>query len=214
MARETKVIQCHPDNENSEISWHEMFGWEVISNQRCQEEQKRGDNWYTVTFNKITFSREKSAPWYDRVCELEEEANYLVKYGIKAINGEAFGIKEPKKVKKPLIARRSGFFWGLFFVLQYGLYNALNFLSPELSMLNLNSSGLIGAASCILFIVGLVKVFKNIKNLKGLSGAAAKEAIEKYNKYQEDYKEYANKLKEICDQRREEILAELIELIK
>lgn len=214
MARETKVIQCHPDKENSEISWHEMFGWEVISNQRCQEEQKRGDNWYTVTFNKIIFSREKSAPWHDRVCELEKEANYLVEYGIDAINGEAFGIKEPKEVKKPLIAKRRGFFWGLFFVLQYGLFFALGFLSPELLMLNGKTSGLIGAASCILFIVGLVKMFKNIKNLKGLSGAAAKEAIAKYNKYQEDYEEYANKLEEIYDQRRQEILAELKELIK
>lgn len=77
MARETKTVQVYPDDAkiNATISFWENFGWEVINNQRCQEFTKQdsdGTQHYS-TFNKITFSREKSSPWYNKVAQLESE---------------------------------------------------------------------------------------------------------------------------------------------
>ena len=83
--KETKTIQVYPDDVivNETISEYESFGWEVVGNQRCQEYdgQTHGTdgsltNHYS-TFNKITFSREKSAPWYEEVVKLEKEHNTL-----------------------------------------------------------------------------------------------------------------------------------------
>lgn len=77
MARETKTVQVYPDDAkiNATISFWENFGWEVINNQRCQEFTKQDSDGtqHFSTFNKITFSREKSSPWYGKVAELESE---------------------------------------------------------------------------------------------------------------------------------------------
>lgn len=77
MARETKTIQMYPDDDaiNQAISLWENFGWEVIGNQRCQEFKKQDSDGtqHFETFNKITFSRDKSASWYGKVAELEQE---------------------------------------------------------------------------------------------------------------------------------------------
>ena len=39
MARESKTVQVYPDDAivNNTIAEYESFGWELISNQRCQE---------------------------------------------------------------------------------------------------------------------------------------------------------------------------------
>ena len=84
MARETKTIQCYPDDEiiNKRIKQYEAFGWELINNQRCQEYEGQTfdyemDGTTTIkhysTFNKLTFSRDKSAVWYSQVTALERE---------------------------------------------------------------------------------------------------------------------------------------------
>ena len=92
MPKETFSVQVYPDDRvvNLTIAEYERFGWEVISNQRMQEftgQKNYGDgsseNHYS-TFNKITFSRDKDAAWYEEVkaCErqyrqLEKEAKTL-----------------------------------------------------------------------------------------------------------------------------------------
>ncbi len=86
MARETKTIQCYPDDSiiNSRIKQYESFGWELINNQRCQEydgQTKERDIFdgstttisHYSTFNKLTFSRDKGAPWYSDVVALESK---------------------------------------------------------------------------------------------------------------------------------------------
>ena len=77
--RETKTVQVKPDDEivNNTIKEYESFGWEVLNNQRCQEQEVRGGLIYFVTFNKITFTREKSTPWYDEVTQLEKQHNEI-----------------------------------------------------------------------------------------------------------------------------------------
>lgn len=76
MARETKTVQCYPSDEkiNAKIREYNAFGWELIGNQRCQEDESLGEGYYnTYTFHKLTFSREKTSPWYSEVVELEKK---------------------------------------------------------------------------------------------------------------------------------------------
>lgn len=83
--KETKTIQVYPDDNivNATIGEFESFGWEVVGNQRCQEYngQTHGVDGSTTnhysTFNKITFTREKSSPWYEEVSQIEREYNVL-----------------------------------------------------------------------------------------------------------------------------------------
>lgn len=81
MARETKTIQCYPDDDkiNAEIKRYEAFGWELINNQRCQEYEGTHDGYrHWSTFNKLTFSRDKSSPWYNKVVALENQHDSLM----------------------------------------------------------------------------------------------------------------------------------------
>ena len=87
MPKETITVQVYPDDNvvNRTIAEYERFGWEVISNQRMQEftgQTKYGDgsseNHYS-TFNKITFSRDKDAAWYEEVRECERQYQQLEK---------------------------------------------------------------------------------------------------------------------------------------
>ncbi|MDE6293126.1 MAG: hypothetical protein K2L88_00690 [Clostridiales bacterium] len=76
MAKETKTVQCYPSDSkiNKMIKRYEAFGWELINNQRCQEYEGTYDGYkHWSTFNKLTFSRDKSAPWYAEAEKLENE---------------------------------------------------------------------------------------------------------------------------------------------
>lgn len=78
--KETKTIQVYPSDDiiNSTIEEYGSFGWEVIGNQRCQEYEGQSDGIkHYSTFNKITFTREKSSAWYDEVAQMEREYNTL-----------------------------------------------------------------------------------------------------------------------------------------
>ena len=85
--RVTKTVQVYPSDDivNATISENASFGWEVIGNQRCQEYDGQTRDFITgsstshySTFNKITFSRENSLPWYDAVVKIETQY-YIVK---------------------------------------------------------------------------------------------------------------------------------------
>ena len=209
MARETKVVQSHPDREMQTINFYQKFGWEVIGNQRCQEEEKRGDTWYTITFNKITFSREKNEPWYDRVCELEQRTLYLNDKGIDAIDGTKYGVYAPAYVPEPQIAKRGKFFLGLILLI-VGLIGVVvlgNEILPNLTSELIPLFGIL-AAACFFLTVS------NVKNIKGLSGQAAKDALNEYYQYRSDYTAYTNKLEQILDDEYDAIEAELNTLLK
>lgn len=81
MARETKSVQVYPNDYevNQKCKREEMFGWEVIGNQSVQQfkgSDPDGTQHYE-SYVKLTFSRDKSAPWYAEVAELEKEYNHL-----------------------------------------------------------------------------------------------------------------------------------------
>ncbi|MDE6201375.1 MAG: hypothetical protein K2M47_05825 [Clostridiales bacterium] len=81
MARETKTVQCYPDDNkiNAMIERYGAFGWELINNQRCQEYEGTYDGYrHWSTFNKLTFSRDKSASWYSDVTSLERAHDKLM----------------------------------------------------------------------------------------------------------------------------------------
>lgn len=80
MAKETKTIQCYPDDNqiNKECELQSSFGWELIGNKRCREETPNGEYVKIKTFHKLTFSREKNTPWYKRVTELESQYNRIL----------------------------------------------------------------------------------------------------------------------------------------
>ncbi|MBD5632207.1 MAG: hypothetical protein HDP34_03140 [Clostridia bacterium] len=84
--KETKTVQVYPDDDivNDTIGEYESFGWEVVGNQRCQEYEGQTHDIITgsstkhySTFNKITFTREKDAQWYDEVSQIEREYTVL-----------------------------------------------------------------------------------------------------------------------------------------
>lgn len=97
--RETKIIQVYPSDAAIEkaINEWESFGWEMTDNQRFSNKE---DLWFpggttvrTTTYNKLTFSREKSSPWYSEVKLLEEQYE-AVQRDISAIMGQ-----KPEKKK-------------------------------------------------------------------------------------------------------------------
>lgn len=110
MARETKTIQCYPDDRiiNERVKRYEAFGWELINNQRCQEYEGQTSSHDFIdggtvvtshysTFNKLTFSRDKSALWYAEVVELEKEHDRLLNtepdnYAVRPSNNWLLGI--------------------------------------------------------------------------------------------------------------------------
>lgn len=84
MPRESTTVQCYPSDDivNETVARYEAFGWELTSNQRCQETQGgEYDYWkgqnvtHYSTFNKLTFSRDKDASWYRQAAALEQKYN-------------------------------------------------------------------------------------------------------------------------------------------
>lgn len=99
--KETKIVQAYPSDSaiDRAIKEWESFGWELTNNQRYQDKSSAyipgyGTETTTTTYNKLTFSREKSSPWYPEVKRLEEE--------YEGVTGQISAIKSTKPVKKPL----------------------------------------------------------------------------------------------------------------
>ncbi|MDE5729487.1 MAG: hypothetical protein K2I20_04880 [Clostridia bacterium] len=98
--RETKIIQVYPSNsaiENAINEW-QSFGWEMTDNQRFSDKQDLwspvGTTVRTTTYNKLTFSREKSSPWYSEVKSLENQ--------YEAVQHKISAVMREKPVKKEL----------------------------------------------------------------------------------------------------------------
>ena len=76
MPRESMTVQCYPSDEkvNETIARYESFGWELMSNQACQEYTGYSESSFSsISYNTLTFSREKSEKWYDEVTALEAQ---------------------------------------------------------------------------------------------------------------------------------------------
>ncbi len=220
--RETKTIQCHPDRDNETIRFYENFGWEVQSNQRCQE--KEGG--YNVTFNKITFTREKNFPGRERMCKLEEEARRIKNKSVEdyLCAKDKYGYDEktklgerPKIYELPKFAQMKKFFIPFTFFLICAICALLSapsvFRFMEAGTYEQGENALFvkgitlfvtGWATVILFFVSLSK----IKFLKGLKGSKREKAIEKHNKSIEAQNAYDSKAKAFLCERYKEIVSE------
>lgn len=204
MARETKTIQLYPDDKivNDTIAAYEIFGWEVINNQRCQEFTRQDSNGtkHYSTFNKVTFSREKASSWYPEVSELEREFDALEaaqnpKNTTARLNAcRYFGITTQTATKpvmprigngKPAMIKGimcgSAFLLGLIMFILSGTVFSNNDLLPLFL--------LISFALIVLTIIWGIQALINLKHLKGLKGQEAKDAKDKY---EADLKEYNN----------------------
>jgi len=91
MAKDTKTISVHPNNEVSAISFFQNFGWELFGNQEVKtssshlkESMWTGDIVQvteTSHYIKLTFQREKSMPNYSRLVQLENEYDSVISSG-------------------------------------------------------------------------------------------------------------------------------------
>ena len=118
MAKETKFIEVAPNNVNATIEMWQNFGWELVgapqeinytTTRRTQETDDHYSSEHTTKthYVKATFQREKSAPNYAELVDLEERYYSLPRNIPK---------NEPKKPK------RFGVGWIILTVLGIGLY--------------------------------------------------------------------------------------------
>ena len=83
--RESKVIQCHSKDEQSEIDFMQRFYWNLQSTQTVHSidshTERRGENLYSVTesirYVKLHFSRGLDTPHLDKIKKLEDEYSRL-----------------------------------------------------------------------------------------------------------------------------------------
>lgn len=83
MAKETKSISVHPDDEQETIDLYQTFGWELQSSQeifnRDSHLERSGNNINSITtttnYVKLVFARETTMPNYSKLSALENEYN-------------------------------------------------------------------------------------------------------------------------------------------
>ncbi|MBE5753844.1 MAG: DUF2721 domain-containing protein [Clostridiales bacterium] len=218
MAKETRVEQVHPEHENEKIKAFERFGWEVVANQRCQEQ--KGD--YIYTFNKITFSRDKSAPWYNRVRELEKEYGDILsrdyqdikdKYGYEEKSGLG---KKPIKPKRPRVAEPSVFLGCLcFFIICLVITLIFVFLGKieTFDYMLKDFFSFISKVGMVATGIGLLVTLINIQFLVGLKGKEKEEALKLYETQNAEFLSYEHSVKQFLSKREKEINKELDELL-
>ncbi len=85
MAKETKSISVHPDNEQSTIDLYQTFGWELQSSQEIFNKdshlERDGDNINSVTtttnYVKLVFARNTEMKNYRQLADLENRYNKI-----------------------------------------------------------------------------------------------------------------------------------------
>lgn len=127
MAKETKTVQCYPSDSkiNETCARYGSFGWELIGNQRCEEDKGTYDGYrHWTTFNKLTFTREKTSPWYDEVTDLERDYEKMEK------ERDRYKNLEPDE---PGTSSKFGWFFTLIaiiFIVAGALNIGLSFMTP------------------------------------------------------------------------------------
>ena len=85
MAKETKSISVHPDDEQETIDLYQTFGWELQSSQeifnRDSHLERSGNNINSITtttnYVKLVFARETTMPNYSKLSALENQFNNI-----------------------------------------------------------------------------------------------------------------------------------------
>jgi hypothetical protein len=82
MAKETKTITVHPDRVQDSMDEHQIFGWDVLSNQEVKTVdshlENKGGDLYSVTktehYIRLTYQRDPSSiPNYSEIAALDKE---------------------------------------------------------------------------------------------------------------------------------------------
>jgi hypothetical protein len=90
MAKETKTITVHPDHVQDSMDEHQIFGWDVLSNQEVKTVdshlEDRGGDLYSVTktehYIRLTYQRDPSSiPNYPEIAALDKEYFYIPQPG-------------------------------------------------------------------------------------------------------------------------------------
>jgi len=93
MAKETKTITVHPNYVQESMDEHQVFGWEVLSNQEVKTTdshlENRGGDLYSVTstehYIRLTYQRDPSSiKNYSEVASLDKEYFALIGPGKKS----------------------------------------------------------------------------------------------------------------------------------
>ena len=124
MARETKMEKVYPSDEavRYTVDVYESFGWEVVGNQKITDNtggyEGADGNYYTTTetYIQLTFSREKSSPWYAKVRELETQ---YYEWENKAIQHENTRPEKPKIGFGWILTFTPLFPLGIFFIVSF-----------------------------------------------------------------------------------------------
>lgn len=109
--KESKLLQCHPRDEQNEVDFMQKFYWNLQGTQTVQtidnHLEKRGANLYSVSnqqrYVKLHFSRELDIPHLDKIRALENE------YALLPIP------------KFPKLFPGGGLLWGVLFFFSFGM---------------------------------------------------------------------------------------------
>ena len=112
MAKETFTKTCWADDVNTMIAVYESFGWELISNNVSTTVQAAYNVSVSAT-NDLTFKRDKEAPWYGEVSQLQW------KYDELQNKIDAIEESEPEEKKPSLLLT---FFLCLFYIVPGIIY--------------------------------------------------------------------------------------------
>jgi hypothetical protein len=117
MARmETKIEQCAPSSQNAMQKKYETWGWTLMSAQDVV------DNYQSRSFNtiyqnrekyvKLMFQRDKDAPWYTKIVQLENEYIQLGGYNKPELEASLIDILIlPLKIRKYIRYKKAMATW-------------------------------------------------------------------------------------------------------
>lgn len=214
MAIETKYKSYIRVGDQWDVMKHyKMFGWKLVGQEKYEDWLGEAERSPRVHFYELCFSRDKDAPWYNSVCQLEEEYNDICKNNYEAIKNkykydEKVKIgKKPIEPKMPKLAEPSKFLKGTI-VFIIGILIMLIGISQEGEFQNI----LLPIGAVIAGIGVIVLLFK-IKYLSGLKGEEKKKALEKQAKYKKDKEKYEDAVEKFFASRKHQIEKELKTLL-
>ncbi|MBR5900575.1 MAG: hypothetical protein IKZ38_04185 [Clostridia bacterium] len=180
---------------------YEKFGWKFVG----REDYVDADGPYYY----LNFTRDKDAPWYNRVCELKKEYDAICRNDYEGIKNK-YNYEERAKIgKKPIeppkhkLAEPSKFFKGMIVFIIGILIMLIGISQPPETQ---ESILYIGVAISIL---GLIVLLSKIKYLQGLKGEEKRKELERQLKYKKNKEKYESEVKKFFESRKNEIEEEI-----
>ena len=235
MPFEYKQFDVLNENAPNIIRWMTEFGWKLKSSQRIFNRSSRPTGAVTYQnltyihtetevddFTELLFERDVNMPFYDEVCELEEEANYLLEFRVEQrplpcpppkSYGEWFKINKPRPFgwgKRLLIT----FFLSIITVLASRF--AIGFFWGEYAVEELFPFYFVGSIILSLILSGIWQSIVRITNKNNKKSRYYKKMYAEYEAYCEaiNEKNLRVELHDRAHQRIPEILREVRTYVK